>query len=156
MKKIISILSLFSIFFIHACKTNTSIISAKETAKSNDETVYAMVYKNQQGTIKTKQTRIITTNEAFTNLITELVIPVTDYETILNIDFKKHNLVAYFMGEKPSSGFDVKVENFFVTDTKIELTITEIIPAKGDLVANVLTVPYVFIVIPKGKEIVVK
>nr|WP_298656572.1 protease complex subunit PrcB family protein [uncultured Flavobacterium sp.] len=156
MKKIISLLSLFTIFFIHACKTNASISSAQETAKSNDEIVYAMVYKNQQGTIKTKQTRIITTNEAFTNLITELAIPATDYETILNIDLKKYALVAYFMGEKPSSGFDVKVENVFVTDTKIELTIREIFPAKGDLVADVLTAPYVFIVVPKGKEIVVK
>ena len=52
------------------------------------ENIATVVYKNQQATIKSKQTRIITTNEAFTNLITELAIPATDYETILNIDFK--------------------------------------------------------------------
>jgi len=156
MKPQFSILSFFLILFTYSCKTSLPVASTKESAQKNTEQLYSIVYKNQQGTIKTKQTRIITTNEAFTNLITELAIPVTDYETILNIDFKKHNLVAYFMGEKPSSGFDVKVENFFVTDTKIELTITETMPAKGDLVANVLTAPYVFIAIPKGKEIIVK
>lgn len=156
MRKKISLFSFLLLFVMQSCKTNSTIISTNETIHLNTEQLATLVYKNQQATIKTKETRIITTNEAFTNLITELAIPVTDYETILNIDFKKQILIAYFMGEKPSSGFDVEIEHILVTNTKIELTIKEILPSKGDLVADVLTAPYVFILVPKGKELVVK
>lgn len=153
MKQISRILILIVFFTTQSCKTNSTILSTPEVAMPTPENIATVVYKNQQATIKTKQTRIITTNEAFTNLITELAIPATDYETILNIDFKRHTLIAYFMGEKPSSGFDVEIEKATIETNKIELSLKEIEPKKGAMVLDVLTAPYVFIVVPKGKEI---
>lgn len=156
MKSHFSILSIFLILFTYSCKTNLPVASTQERVQKNTEQLYSIVYKNQQAVIKTKETRIITTNESFTNLISELAIPVSDYETILNIDFRTHTLIAYFMGEKISGGFDVDVQNVLLNNNKIELTLKELQPQKGDLVTNALTAPYIFILVPKGKEIIIK
>lgn len=156
MKSYFSILSIFLILFTYSCKTNLPITSTQERAQKYNDKLYSIVYKNQQGSIKTKQTRIITTNEGFTNLITELAIPVSDYETILNINFRTHTLIAYFMGEKTSGGFDVEVVSALLVNDKIELTLKELQPQKGDLVTNVLTAPYIFVLVPKGKDFIIK
>lgn len=117
--------------------------------------VYSVVYKNQNGGKKEKSTVIITNYEEFNSLISSLVIDEEEYGKLLEIDLEKHNLVVAFMGEKNTGGYDIDVNEVNFFSTKVEISFKEIVPEKNAMVTMAFTSPYVFVAVPKNKEIVI-
>ena len=70
-----------------------------------------------------------------------------------DVDFDQYVLLAHFMGQKPSSGYDVEFTEVLEGD-KISAIAKEISPGSGCIVLHVITAPYHVIQIPKtDKEV---
>lgn len=139
-------ISLFSVLFLFcSCKTIQSIVENNEG--------YEVIYKSQIGGKKEKSNVIIQNYEDFNILITELKIGEEEYEKLLQIDLEKNNLLVSFMGEKISGGYDIDVQKVVFTDKTAEVTLKEKTPEKNELVTNVITSPYIFVILPKNKTI---
>jgi len=68
------------------------------------------------------------------------------------IDFTKTSLVAIFAGQKPSGGYDIKVQAVVETDCEVLVSFYELAPKVGDVVAPGTTYPKDVIAIPKTSK----
>jgi hypothetical protein len=116
---------------------------------------YEVVFKSQIGGKKEKSTQVIKTYEEFNALITALNIEEESFGKLLAIDLEKHDLIACFLGEKTTGGYDIEVADVLFTDTTAQIILKEIGPEKNEFVTNAFTSPYLFVLVPKNKTILV-
>jgi hypothetical protein len=64
-------------------------------------------------------------------------------------------LIACFLGEKTTGGYDIEVADVLFTDTTAQIILKEIGPEKNEFVTNAFTSPYLFVLVPKNKTILV-
>ncbi len=116
---------------------------------------YEVVFKSQIGGKKEKSNQVIKNYEEFNALITALNIGEESFGKLLAIDLEKHDLVACFIGEKTTGGYDIEVADVLFTDTTAQIILKEITPEKNQLVTDAFTSPYLFVLVPKNKTILV-
>jgi hypothetical protein len=116
---------------------------------------YEVVFKSQIGGKKEKSSQVIKNYEEFNVLITSLNIGEESFGKLLAIDLEKHDLVACFLGEKTTGGYDIEVDDVLFTDTTAQIILKEITPEKNQLVTDAFTSPYLFVLVPKNKTILV-
>lgn len=145
-KKMISLFSICILFL--SCKPVQQVV-----VKEKDH--YEVVFKSQIGGKKEKSTQVIKNYEDFNTLITALNIGEESFGKLLAIDLEKHDLVACFLGEKSTGGYDIEIEDVLFTDTTAQIILKEITPKKNELVTNAFSSPYLFVLIPKNKTILV-
>jgi hypothetical protein len=116
---------------------------------------YEVVFKSQIGGKKEKSTQVIKNYEEFNALITALNIGEESFGKLLAIDLEKHDLVACFLGEKTTGGYDIEVADVLFTETTAQIILKETGPEKNKPVTDAFTSPYLFVLIPKNKTILV-
>lgn len=116
---------------------------------------YEVVFKSQIGGKKEKSNQVIKNYEEFNALITALNIGEESFGKLLAIDLEKHDLVACFLGEKTTGGYDIEVTDVLFTKTTAEIILKETSPQKNELVTDAFTSPYLFVLVPKNKTILV-
>ena len=116
---------------------------------------YEVVFKSQIGGKKEKSNQVIKNYEEFNALITSLNIGEESFGKLLAIDLEKHDLVACFLGEKTTGGYDIEVTDVLFTKTTAEIILKETGPQKNELVTDAFTSPYLFVLVPKNKTILV-
>ena len=105
---------------------------------------------------KTKEHQIITSNEELSNLVSEMNIDAKDYTIFLNIDVKKYNLLAYYLGEKPTGGYDVVLNEVKETKDQMIFSFKETVPTIDELTTSASTSPCIFVQVLKNKKIVLQ
>ena len=116
---------------------------------------YEVVFKSQIGGKKEKSSQVIKNYEEFNALITSLNIGEESFGKLLAIDLEKHDLVACFLGEKTTGGYDIEVADVLFTKTTAEIILKETGPQKNEPVTDAFTSPYLFVLVPKNKTILV-
>jgi hypothetical protein len=142
----VSLIGVFLLFL--SCKPSQQVI-----VKEKDK--YEVVFKSQIGGKKEKSSQVIKNYEEFNALITSLNIGEESFGKLLAIDLEKHDLVACFLGEKTTGGYDIEVDDVLFTDTTAQIILKEITPEKNQLVTDAFTSPYLFVLVPKNKTILV-
>ena len=145
-KKMIPLFSICILFL--SCKPAQQVV-----VKEKDH--YEVVFKSQIGGKKEKSTQVIKNYEDFNTLITALNIGEESFGKLLEIDLEKHDLVACFLGEKNTGGYDIEIADVLFTDTTAQIILKEITPEKKELVTDAFTSPYLFVLVPKNKTILV-
>lgn len=145
-KNRVSLIGVFLLFL--SCKPAQQVI-----VKEKDK--YEVVFKSQIGGKKEKSSQVIKNYEEFNALITSLNIGEESFGKLLAIDLEKHDLVACFLGEKTTGGYDIEVADVLFTDTTAQIILKEITPEKNQLVTDAFTSPYLFVLVPKNKTILV-
>jgi hypothetical protein len=145
-KNRVSLIGVFLLFL--SCKPAQHIV-----VKEKDK--YEVVFKSQIGGKKEKSSQVIKNYEEFNSLITALNIGEESFGKLLAIDLEKHDLVACFLGEKTTGGYDIEVADVLFTDTTAQIILKEITPEKNQLVTDAFTSPYLFVLVPKNKTILV-
>ena len=145
-KNRVSLIGVFLLFL--SCKPAQQVI-----VKEKDK--YEVVFKSQIGGKKEKSSQVIKNYEEFNALITALNIGEESFGKLLAIDLEKHDLVACFLGEKTTGGYDIEVDDVLFTDTTAQIILKEITPEKNQLVTDAFTSPYLFVLVPKNKTILV-
>lgn len=116
---------------------------------------YEVVFKSQIGGKKEKTTQVIKNYEEFNTLITTLNIGEESFGKLLAIDLEKHDLVACFLGEKSTGGYDIEVADVVFTDTTTQIILKEIAPERNEAVTTSFTSPYIFVLLPKNRTILI-
>ncbi|MFA9188449.1 protease complex subunit PrcB family protein [Flavobacterium sp. FBOR7N2.3] len=71
-------------------------------------------------------------------------------------DVQKSNFLILNMGEKPTGGYAITVDNVVETDNQIIIKVKEITPEPGAMLMQVITYPYTIVKVNSKKEIIVK
>lgn len=71
-------------------------------------------------------------------------------------DVKQSNFVILNMGEKPTGGYAITVENVIETDKEIIIKVKELLPEPGAMLMQSITYPYTIVKVNSKKEIIVK
>ena len=116
---------------------------------------FEIVFKSQIGGKKVKSNLIIKNYEEFNALITALNVEEEAFGKLLAIDLEKHDLVACFLGEKTTGGYDIDVADVIFTETTAQIILKDFGPEKNELVTDAFTSPYLFVLVPKNKTILV-
>ena len=75
---------------------------------------------------------------------------------IPKVDFSKARIVALFLGQRSSGGYEINIKNVEEKDNKIYITIEEVSPNAGDMATMAITNPFIVAKINSTKEIVFK
>lgn len=145
-KNMVSIIGVCLLFL--SCKP-----AQEAVVKEKDN--FEVVFKSQIGGKKEKSNLIIKNYEEFNALITVLNVEEESFGKLLAIDLEKHDLVACFLGEKTTGGYDIDVANVIFTETTAQIILKDFGPEKNQLVTDAFTSPYIFVLIPKNKVILV-
>lgn len=65
------------------------------------------------------------------------------------VDFAKSTILGVFLGSRPTAGFTVKIDSIERQGTEVVVTYRERPPAPTDMVAQMLTAPYVLVTIER-------
>jgi len=102
--------------------------------------------------IKEFSKKIAKTKEEFSDLYKEhlskqklITTPIFPY-----VDFNNEMIAAIFLGERPSSGYNIKVTKVTKTNSRITIFANEETPEDKAFTYSIVTSPYTFITIPKN------
>jgi hypothetical protein len=145
-KNMVSLIGVCLLFL--SCKPAQQVV-----VKEKDK--FEVVFKSQIGGKKEKSNLIIKNYEEFNALITDLNVEEESFGKLLAIDLEKHDLVACFLGEKTTGGYDIDVADVIFTETTAQIILKDFGPEKNQLVTDAFTSPYLFVLVPKNKTILV-
>lgn len=134
------------LFLVVACKSSSESTASKP-AKS---ALYTLLYTSEYQGKEEQSNSVIRNSEALSVLYQSVGI-----EAVPEIDFKKNQVVALFLGTKRTGGYNVAIER--VEEVNDQLIIyRKITTPKGGMVTTALTNPFVIVEIHSTKEIIFK
>ncbi|WP_430400678.1 protease complex subunit PrcB family protein [Flavobacterium sp.] len=110
----------------------------------------------QNSSIENKEYLLIEDNEAYIEVIEKLNIDESDFNNLLNVDFKSNNVCILFLGQRNTGGYAIEVDYLIKKQKTLYIKTKEISPEKHSNVITVITNPYCIITIPKIQSIVLK
>jgi hypothetical protein len=89
-----------------------------------------------------KKNYVITNREDWQRLWEKVVAYSYPRPTAPEIDFSKHDLIAVFQGNQPSSGYSISVTKLIRSGKKLKVYVREVLPGDECRVLLVLTQPF--------------
>lgn len=142
MKK--SILSVFMVLVLFSCKT-----AMKAPEQKN---LYEVLLQQNDGGGNINFYEILSEPNEIKMLLNDEKLK----GKISAADVQKSNFVILNMGQKPTGGYGITVDNVEETDKEIIVKIKELKPEPGAMLMQVITYPYTVVKINSKKQIVVK
>ncbi len=97
---------------------------------------FETISKDTQSNYQEDGKYVIKDENAFENLWQD-----ASDEDMPEVDFASEMVIAVFMGEKSSGGYDVEIVEILETEDTLEVTISETEPGDDDMVTMALTYP---------------
>jgi hypothetical protein len=147
------------IFLASACASPTEVVVEEEEFEHENGQDQEIMGENREfeTLFQTFDSRheeemfyIIGDEETFTDLWVNKL-----EEEMFEVDFDEKMVLAVFLGEKPSGGYNVEITEIIETDTTLEVMVNETIPGEDDMVTMALTYPSHVVMLDKCvKEVV--
>lgn len=142
--KIIWLLPILAIIFLaSACATPTKVEEEEFDFENDQEQEIIGENREFETLLQTFDSRheeemfyIIQDEETFTDLWVNKL-----EEEMFEINFDEKMVLAVFLGEKPSGGYNVEITEIIETDTTLEVMVSETSPGEDDMVTMALTYP---------------
>jgi len=67
-----------------------------------------------------------------------------------DVDFSKHMVLAVFMGEKPTTGYETRITKVVKTEKGLKVHVSETAPKPGDVTGQAITAPFHIVMTPKS------
>ncbi|WP_296145764.1 protease complex subunit PrcB family protein [uncultured Flavobacterium sp.] len=144
----------FAILLFSCSTTKTTSEGNKATSeikKPSGSALYEVLSKSAYQGKEEKSFEIIKDKAA----LVKLYEGIHDTE-IPKVDFSKARIVALFLGQRSSGGYEINIKNVEEKDNKIYITIEEVSPNAGDMATMAITNPFIVAKINSTKEIVFK
>ncbi|WP_264558668.1 protease complex subunit PrcB family protein [Flavobacterium sp. N2270] len=126
------------------------------SGKDKSNVKYKVLHSGQNASIENKEFILIENNDDYIAAIEKLNVDESDYENLLNVDFKSNNVCILFLGERSNGGYSIEVDYIKKKENALYIKTKEITPQKHSNVIMVITHPYCLISLPKNKNIVIK
>jgi hypothetical protein len=95
----------------------------------------------QHSGVADRRAIVVTDQQAFANLWAEIHRNISSMEPMPVVDFTKEIVVGFAMGERPSSGFSVRIRGAARERGSVVIAIEELTPASGCVLLPVVTAP---------------
>lgn len=142
MKK--SILSLASVLVLFSCTTTKTV--------GTTNSLYEVLLQQNDGGGNINFYEILTEAKEIKMLLNDEKLK----DKISESDVKQSNFVILNMGEKPTGGYSITVENVIETEKNIEIKVKETSPESGAMLLQSITYPYCVVKINSKKDIIIK
>ncbi|WP_320814733.1 protease complex subunit PrcB family protein [Flavobacterium sp.] len=139
-------------FFVFLSITLFSCSSGMD--KSN--VIYKVLHSGQNTLIENKEFLLIENNEDYISAIEKLNIDESDFDNLLNVDFKSNNVCILFLGQRSTGGYSIDVDYIKKKQKTLYIKAKELTPEKHSNVITAITNPYCIVAIPKYKKIIIK
>lgn len=126
------------------------------SGKDKSNVKYKVLHSGQNSSIESKEYILIENNDDYISAIEKLNIDESDFESLLNVDFKSSNVCVLFLGQRSSGGYSIEIDYIKKKEKYLYIKTKEITPDKHSNVITVITHPYCIISLPKNKNIVIK
>lgn len=126
------------------------------SAMDKSNVTYKVLHSGQNTSIENKEFLLIENNEDYISAIEKLNIDESDYDKLLNVNFKSNNVCILFLGARSTGGYSIEVDYIKQKEKMLFIKTKEIAPEKHSNVITVITHPYCIISLPKNKNIVIK
>lgn len=140
----------FSLFIL------SFIVLSCSSGMNKSNITYKVIHSGDHSSIQGKEFVLIEDNEDYISAIEKLNIDESEYDKLLNVDFKTNNVCLLFLGERNTGGYAISVDDIKKKQKTLFIKIKETSPEKNSNVITVITHPYCLVVIPKLKKIVIK
>ena len=142
MKK--SILSLAMVLVLFSCSTTKKV--------STNKPLYEVLLQQNDGGANINFYEILSEPKEIKMLLNDEKLK----GKISTNDVQQSNFIVLNMGEKPTGGYGITVDNVSETDKNIVIKVKEITPEPGAMLTQSITYPYTVVKINSKKEIIVK
>jgi PrcB C-terminal len=140
----------FSLIFL-------SIIAISCSSSMNkSNVVYKILHSGEFSSIENKEFLLIEDNQDYISAIEKLNIDESEYDKLLNVDFKTNNICILLLGQRNTGGYSISVDYIKKKQKTLFIKTKELTPEKHSNVITVITNPYCLVVIPKMKNIIIK
>lgn len=140
----------FSLIFL----SFIAISCSSSMNKSN--VVYKILHSGEFSSIENKEFLLIEDNQDYISAIEKLNIDESEYDKLLNVDFKTNNICILLLGQRNTGGYSISVDYIKKKQKTLFIKTKELTPEKHSNVITVITNPYCLVVIPKMKNIIIK
>lgn len=149
MKKLILVPFAILLFSCNSTKKTVDQKPATEVKKPAATNLYQVLSESSYQGKQTKSYEVIKDNASLIKLYESVNDP-----QVPKVDFTKAQVVALFMGERNTGGYDIKVKNVSEKGGKIYVTVEETKPKPGDMATMAITNPFTIVKINSTKEII--
>lgn len=141
MKTIFLILPvLIAVFIISGCSNSGS---------DNTKLPLEIVIDGTYSAVEDKREMLITTNDQYQSLMSEVYKNLDQMPRIPVVDFNKNSVVAVFIGERSNGGYMVSIDSINESSKNIHVNIIESTPGPNCITTQALTRPFTLVKIPK-------
>lgn len=131
--------------FLNGCLSNTKEGKGDQTSTTD----YVVLEKGFQCAIKVEKHQLITAKEDFENVWKENFSLSFQVPVIPEIDFSKKMVIAAWMGEKNTGGFEIDLQSINIDKEIMVITIKQIQPGKTCITTMAIEHPFIFAVTDK-------
>jgi hypothetical protein len=117
---------------------------------------FEVLNSGQNASIENIEFLLIENNEDYISAIEKLNIDESNYDDLLQVDFKYNNACILFLGQRNTGGYSIEIDYIVKKQKTLYIKTREITPNKNENVTMALTNPYCLISIPKIKKIILK
>lgn len=111
-------------------------------------------WKGAHSGIKQSRQQVITDAKEWERLWREVHSKVMPMPVVPKVDFGKNMVLAVFMGQKPTSGYAIRIVEVVKRNGEVIASVKETAPPKDAIVLQVLTQPFHIVLIPKVDGVV--
>lgn len=111
---------------------------------------FATLHGGSNSGVQQEEYRVINSEDEYGNLMEQIGMG----EEPERIDFSRFMVIAVFLGEKTTGGYDIRIERILVKGETLEVHLVKRAPKEGEMVTQALTSPYHIVICPrpKGKD----
>lgn len=139
---------------IETKKSNKRFLIEKPflTNPANKELNFKIIETGYDSGIKDFSKRLATTDKEFSDLYREHLSSQKNINSTVfpKVDFKNDMVAAIFLGERPSSGYNIDIKKIVKTDSQIVIEASETPPNSETQISSIITTPYQFVSLPKN------
>ncbi len=115
---------------------------------------FRKILNGDKSNIRNYDVRVAENEGAFQKLWDDHTGSQTNPLFLPKVDFQLKNVVAIFLGDRPTTGYDVNIKKIDETKDKIIVYLEEIKPLPGEEVKADITQPFLIIEIKKSNKII--
>ncbi|MFN8672110.1 MAG: protease complex subunit PrcB family protein [Candidatus Sericytochromatia bacterium] len=155
-------LILLSLIFFTSCyvkipETQTKISSSPTSSTNSEQSFigdldFRKVLSGEKSNVKKFSTRVVTNETELQTLWNDYTGNFNNPVFLPKIDFQQKNVIAIFLGDKPTNNYAVDIDKITESKDKISVVLREVKPTTGSEVNYETTQPFLFIEIKKSNK----
>lgn len=128
----------------------TPLPIATENFPDSRKTSFTVVAENSFSPVETRSFIVVANQQELNQIWSEIHVHTHPVPSAPEVDFSTEMAIFIFSGQKTSLGYSLDVEQVWKEDGKLVVGIRESMPGPNDIVAAVMTNPYIGIKLEKS------